>query len=72
MLLDMIMEPGIDGLETYRRVSAFSPGQKAVIASGFSETNRVDTLKEMGVDEYLKKPYTIENIGLAVHRVLER
>jgi len=32
---DMIMDPGIDGLETYRRVLAINQGQKAIIASGF-------------------------------------
>ena len=70
MILDMIMDPGIDGLETYRRVAAFKPAQKAVIASGFSETERVKSLQRLGVNEYLKKPYTLEKIGLAIKRTL--
>jgi PAS domain S-box-containing protein len=70
MVLDMIMAPGIDGLETYRRVTAFKPGQKAVIASGYSETERVKALHRLGVEEYLKKPYTLEKIGLVIKRVL--
>ena len=70
MVLDMIMPPGIDGLETYRRVSAFKPGQKAVIASGFSESERVKALQRLGVREYLKKPYTIHSIGMAVKKTL--
>ncbi|MCP4694319.1 MAG: response regulator, partial [Desulfobacterales bacterium] len=41
LILDMIMDPGIDGLETYQRIIEFRPGQKAIIASGFSETERV-------------------------------
>jgi len=41
VLLDMIMAPGIDGLETYKRIQKYHPGQKAIIASGFSETSRV-------------------------------
>ena len=70
MILDMIMEPGIDGLETYRQVAAFNPGQKAVVASGFSENERVRALHRLGVTEYVKKPYTLEKIGLAVKKVL--
>ena len=70
MILDMIMDPGIDGLETYRRVAAFKPGQKAVVASGFSETGRVKALGRLGVDAYVKKPYSLEKIGMAVRRVL--
>jgi YesN/AraC family two-component response regulator len=41
VILDMIMDPGIDGLDTYRRILEISPGQKAVIVSGFSETDRL-------------------------------
>jgi DNA-binding NarL/FixJ family response regulator len=67
----MIMDPGIDGLETYRRIAAFKPGQKAIIASGFSETERVGALQRLGVREHLKKPYSLEKIGLAVKRALE-
>jgi CheY-like chemotaxis protein len=70
IVLDMIMTPGIDGLETYRRVAAINPGQRAIVASGFSETERVKALYRMGVREYLKKPYTLEKIGLAVKRAL--
>jgi PAS domain S-box-containing protein len=70
VLLDMIMAPGIDGLETYRRISAFKPGQKAVIASGYSETERVKALQRMGVNAYLKKPYSIEKIGTIVKQSL--
>jgi CheY-like chemotaxis protein len=70
MVLDMIMAPGIDGLETYRQVVAFKSGQKAIVASGFSENDRVKSLQQLGVREYLKKPYTIETIGLAVKRML--
>ena len=72
VLLDMIMAPGIDGLETYRRMAAHAPGQKAVIASGYTETERVKTLNRMGVREYLKKPYTIEKIGRAVKRAIAK
>ncbi len=70
MVLDMIMAPGMDGLETYQRVSTFKPGQRAIVASGFSENDRVKSLQRLGVDEYLKKPYTLEKIGLAIKRTL--
>jgi len=66
LVLDMIMEPGIDGLETYRKVVQFRPGQKAIIASGFSETDRVREAQRLGAGAYVKKPYTLEKIGIAV------
>jgi CheY-like chemotaxis protein len=48
LLLDMIMDPGIDGLETYQRILEKHPRQKIVIVSGYSESKRVKTLQELG------------------------
>jgi len=66
LILDMIMNPGIDGFETYKRILEFRPNQKAIIASGFSETERVKKAQYLGARIYVKKPYSIENIGEAV------
>jgi CheY-like chemotaxis protein len=70
VLLDMIMDPGIDGLDTYRQIIKLHPKQKAVIASGFSETKRVKEAQKLGAGQYVKKPYTLENLGLAVNKEL--
>jgi len=72
IVLDMIMSPGIDGLETYERITSIRPNQKAIIVSGFSETNRVKKAQQMGAGTYVRKPYTIERIGMAVKAELEK
>ncbi|MBT8364314.1 MAG: response regulator [Deltaproteobacteria bacterium] len=72
VVLDMIMDPGIDGLETYKKILEYKPDQKAIIASGFSETWRVKEAQRLGAGAYVKKPYTIENIGQAVAAELGR
>lgn len=72
IVLDMIMEPGIDGYETYRQILEISPGQRVIIASGFSETDRVKMARDLGARIYLKKPYTIEKLGRAVQSELGR
>lgn len=66
LVLDMIMDPGIDGLETYKRILELHPGQKAIIVSGFSETERVKEVQRLGGGAYVKKPYLSEKIGIAV------
>ncbi len=66
VILDMIMDPGIDGLDTYKRILEVRPGQKAIISSGFSETERVREVQRLGARQYIKKPYTIEKIGIIV------
>ncbi len=72
VILDMIMTPGIDGLETYRRIKAIRPDQKAIIASGYSETDRVREAQSLGAGAYIKKPYLLEKIGMAVRKDLDR
>ena len=72
IVLDMIMDPGIDGLETYRRVMEIQPRQKAIIVSGFAKTKRVSKAQELGAGEYVMKPYVIEKLGVAVRKELGR
>jgi CheY-like chemotaxis protein len=72
VVLDMIMEPGINGFETYRRILGINPKQKAIIVSGFSETGRVKKTLELGAGSFIRKPYVLETIGLAVRRELDR
>ena len=71
IVLDMIMAPGIDGLETYKRILELLPEQKAIIASGFSETGRVQEAQRLGAGAYVKKPYILEQIGMAVRAELD-
>ena len=66
LVLDMIMAPGIDGLETYQRVLEINPKQKAILVSGFSETDRVREAQKLGAGAYVKKPYVMEKIGVAI------
>ncbi len=72
LVLDMIMPPGMDGLDTYRKIVALHPNQKAIIASGFSETARVKEAQRLGAGQYLRKPYTLESIGTAVKNELSK
>lgn len=72
ILLDMIMDPGINGYETYKRIIKIHPGQKAIILSGFSETDDVKKTQALGAGKYLKKPITLEKLGMAIKEELEK
>jgi signal transduction histidine kinase len=71
LLLDMIMGPGIDGLETYKRILEIHPGQKSIIVSGFAETERVVEAQSIGAGAYLRKPFMLESLGMAVRNELD-
>ena len=72
LVLDMIMGTGMDGLETFREIIKWKPGQKTIIASGFAETSRVKEAQRLGAGEYVKKPYSLEKIGVAVRKELDK
>lgn len=70
VILDMIMDPGIDGLDTYKGILKLRPGQKAIISTGFSETDRVKEAERLGVGKVIKKPYTMQILGKAIRELL--
>ncbi len=72
VLLDMIMDPGINGRLTYARMNKIRPGLKAVIASGFSKNEEVQKALASGPSTFIKKPYTINQLGEAIQELLKR
>ncbi len=71
IILDMIMDPGIDGLETCTKILEQNTKQKIIICSGFSETERVKQALNLGAYSYVKKPYRIKEIAKAVREALD-
>jgi two-component system, cell cycle sensor histidine kinase and response regulator CckA len=72
LLLDMIMDPGMNGLDTYKKILEIHPGQKAIIASGFSETDLVKEVQRLGAETYIRKPFLMEKLCLAVMEELKK
>lgn len=72
VILDMVMPGGIDGTETYRRILEIHPQQKAIILSGFSESERVVEAQRLGAGAFVRKPVTKSVIAAAVRAELDR
>ena len=72
IVLDMVMPKGINGRKTYEEIIKIRPGQKAIIASGHAQSKEVDIAQELGAGKYVKKPYILEKIGVAVKEELEK
>ena len=70
VILDMIMPGELDGLETYMKILQIFPRQKAIITSGFSESERVKEVHRLGAGGYVQKPFTMQQIGLAIRKEL--
>ena len=54
------------------RIVKIHPNQKAIIVSGFAETDEVKAAQKLGAGQYIKKPITLERIGHAVKEELEK
>lgn len=67
-----IRMPGTDGLQALEEVKAMHPETKSIVVTGYA--SEAETLKAMqiGVGEYLKKPFRLSELLQAVKRQLER
>ena len=67
-----IRMPGTDGLQALEEVKALNPDTKSIVVTGYA--SEAETLKAMqiGVGEYLKKPFRLSELLQAVKRQLER
>ena len=72
LILDMYMEPGMDGLDTYREIRKLRPEQKAIITSGYAQTERVKETQELGAGAFVRKPFFLDTIAVAVRAELDR
>ncbi len=71
VVLDMVMEPGMDGLETIQQIRKHHPHQKIILVSGHAENKRVKQAQSLGAEAFIKKPYTIQTLAQALRRALE-
>ena len=66
VILDMIMDPGINGCETYRRIIKHTPRQKAIITSGYSSSEDIEQAMALGITQYIRKPYSLQELAQAL------
>jgi len=72
LLLDMLMDPGMNGRQTYERILTIHPKQKALLVSGFSKNTEVNKALALGACNFIKKPYSIPELGKAILTILNR
>ena len=68
VLLDINM-PEMDGLTAYREITKILPGTGCIIISAEKDTTTFRTAISVGVQEYLVKPFTVEELEAAIDRV---
>jgi YesN/AraC family two-component response regulator len=71
LLLDINM-PELDGLSAYKRIAQIHPDTGCIIISAEKDTTTLRTAMSIGVQEYLIKPFTVDELETAIARVSQK
>jgi two-component system response regulator AtoC len=69
--LDVVL-PGIDGLETLRRLKQRIPDVPVVMLSGHGQARNIVEAMRLGASDFLRKPFEVEELELAFQKALEK
>jgi DNA-binding NtrC family response regulator len=71
VLLDLTM-PVMNGEETFQQMQKIRPDVKAVLSSGYDETDALRRFHGRGLAGFLQKPYTASKLAETVKRVFDQ
>ncbi len=66
VMIDMVMEDGLGGLETIRKIRQIRPEQKAIIISGYARTDQNE--QQACYTDWLTKPYGMDELVQIVNK----
>jgi signal transduction histidine kinase/CheY-like chemotaxis protein len=70
VVLDMVMDSGIGGITTYRKMKKIAPTLRAVVVSGCARKRDVVEIQKLGAGSFIQKPYTVVDLGKAIKEEL--
>jgi two-component system cell cycle sensor histidine kinase/response regulator CckA len=68
VILDLIM-PKMNGMTCYEKLKRINPQVKVIVTSGISETKQRNDLEKMGINAYIVKPFSLQNIAETIEKV---
>ena len=70
VLMDIVM-PGLEGVETVRRICESDPKSRVIMISSVSYKDKVQEALAAGAKYFIPKPVTTEELRKGIERVLE-
>ncbi len=68
--LDTVL-PGMDGLETLRRIKQRTPEVPVIMLSGHGQARTIVEAMRLGATDFLRKPFEVEELEVAFKKALE-
>jgi len=72
LLLTDIRMPGMNGLQTYQTIKRHNPDIVGVVITGYGSVDTAIEALKLGMDDFLLKPFSLDELSSAISRALER
>jgi len=69
VILDIVMD-GVDGIAVLKEIKKVQPAAKVVMCSTCSKSKTVRDLIDLGMDDFIVKPYTREKLKETIFRYI--
>jgi two-component system chemotaxis response regulator CheY len=69
VLMDIVM-PGLEGVETVRRICKANPEARIIMVSSVSNQEKIDEAMAAGARYFVAKPVTTEELRIAIEKAL--
>ncbi|QMS89939.1 response regulator [Nostoc edaphicum CCNP1411] len=69
VLMDMML-PSLDGLTAIRTLQKINPQVRIIASSGLMSDNKLSAAAAIGINTFLSKPYTVNELLLSLQKVL--
>ncbi len=70
VIQDMVM-PGMNGLETFQALKVINPDIKVILSSGYVMNQQIEAVMEQGCRAFIQKPFRIEDLSVKIREVLD-
>jgi len=70
VILDLTIPGGMGGKETIKKLLEIAPDTRAIVSSGYSNDPIMAEFRQYGFKDIVAKPYSIDELGQALHRVI--
>jgi DNA-binding NtrC family response regulator len=71
ILLDLLM-PGLDGIETLRRIKRIDPAATVIIITAYGSVESAISAMKIGALDYVQKPFKHDDLLVVLEKALER
>lgn len=69
VILDLKM-PGVNGMDVLKFVKTFSPTTKVIVLTSYADLMHGTAAAKEGADDFISKPYEVEDLLATIHRLL--